>query len=189
MKFVKSLLALLLALTCLMGCCADTIWDDEADEDGYYWYEEPFYMVFSFYAERGQQMIYMYAAPSSQGNPIAQYDNGTLVKVFDYDADKTYCYAQGPDGMMGYLRKEWLVSFIDVVNNNDPYCVNSEYSERGRYLVYMYAEPSPAGEPIGTYYNGDVLLMLDNWSYGKYSKVYDLDYRVGFVLSSRISPF
>ena len=189
MKALKCLLALTLAVCCMASCSAYTIWDDEVDEDGYMWYDGTFYMVFSSYSQNNRQMIFMYSVPSSQGQPIANYDNGTTVRVLDYDANETYCYAQGPDGKTGYLRKEWIVNLIDVVNNNDPYYVDSDYSAGGKHLVYMYSEPSSNGTPIGTYYNGDVLLMLDNWSYGSYSRVYDLNYRVGYVLSSRIRAY
>ncbi len=70
----------------------------------------PRYEVTSTFYEGGNYRVYMYAEPSSNGEPVTVtgYINGTILKVIDYYCDETYCFCVGPDDHTGFVRKTWL---------------------------------------------------------------------------------
>ncbi len=54
---------------------------------------------------------YMYDQPSSvNGRNLGRYNDGSVIYMLDYYADKTYAYVQAPDGSTGYIRKAYLTN-------------------------------------------------------------------------------
>ncbi len=126
-----------------------------------------------------QNRIYMYAKPSSSGNPIAHYSGGTIVRVIDYNADKTYCYAIGPDNKVGYLRKAWLTlinqySYDD--NSLEEYRVIAKQAR-----VYLFAKMSESGDPLSSYTEGTILKMIDYETGSSFAYVVGPDNKTGYI--------
>ena len=89
--------------TCLIRCYAPWVYDDP---------DLPAFKVTSTFWESGAYRVYMYAEPSSSGQPVGVggYVNGTILKVIDYFCDEkgTYCFCIGPDEHTGFVRIAWL---------------------------------------------------------------------------------
>ena len=68
------------------------------------------YKVNSPNKTNGNYLLYMYPSPSSSTDPVGVggYYNGTVLKIVDWNVDKTYAYCVGPDGLCGFVRKEYL---------------------------------------------------------------------------------
>ncbi len=132
--------------------------------------------------------VYMYSKPSSSGNPISSYTNGSVLRVIDWNLSQsaTYCYVIGPDGREGYVGKTRLLRTYpyDYFDDVFPYYeVNSSFYESGDYRLYMYAEPSSNGQPVGVtgYVNGTRLKVIDMHCDEKYCFCVGPDGNTGFV--------
>ena len=129
--------------------------------------------------------IYMFSVPSDSGTANAAYAQGTILKMIDYDADKTYALAIGPDGAYGYIRKEYLMKVYDYSDESyAPYRVTSTYSTG---YLYMYAKPSSNGTPLATYYNDTLLRVIDYESERDFCLAVGPDGQAGYVRKELIS--
>ena len=187
MRLFKVTITLMLTLAFTLGSFA---FADYYGPEYYDYFDGEYYMVTSEYQLGGRYVLPMYQTPSSSGDAITTYENSYVLKVIDYypEGNQTYCYAIGPDGYAGYVRKAWITN-LEQMDGYLPYIVDSDYAERGRYLVYMYSVAGSSGTPIATFYNGEILIMLDPNASSTYSKVMSRDGKVGYVLSRRIKPY
>ncbi|MBQ9409358.1 MAG: SH3 domain-containing protein [Clostridia bacterium] len=167
---MKRLMSFLLMTMLLVGLLPAALAYD-------YWDES--YPSYEVTAPATQKRIYMYAKPSSSGNPVASYVNGTIVRVVNYDIDQTYCYAVGPDNKEGYLRKAWL-TIINEYSYDDPtleeYRVIAEQK-----TVYIFAKPSESGQPFSAYPKGEILKMIDYDSNQNFAYVVGPDNKAGYI--------
>ena len=117
----------------------------------------PCYEVNAPANQRGR--LYMYQSASSNGNPIATYYNGTVLKMLQLAATDTYSYVIGPDQKSGYVRTAWL---REVLN----YSYDDESLEAYRIIanrknIYMFPVPSDSGTANAAYAQGTILKMID----------------------------
>ena len=167
---MKRLFSLLLMLVLLAGCLPSALAYD-------YW--DTSYPSYEVSLPQRQKVIYMYARPSSSGDPIASYTQGTVIRVVNYDADKTYCFAVGPDGKEGYLRKAWLSPVSEYSYDDDSleeYRIIAE-----QRTVYLFAKPTESGDPLSGYETGTVLKMIDYEKEKDFAYVIGPDGKVGYV--------
>ncbi len=129
--------------------------------------------------------VYMFPTASDSGTANAAYAKGTILKMIDYDADRTYCLVIGPDGRYGYIRKEYLMKVYDYNDEELPvYRVTSTYSTG---YLYMYAKPNSNGSPLATYYNDTILKVIDYEVSKDFCLAVGPDGQAGYVRKELIS--
>ena len=101
---MKRTLSILFFALCLMSVLLSAL---------AYSYDDNALAAYEVTAPSRQRLVYMYAKPSSSGNPVSTYYNGTVLKMIDLNASKTYSFVIGPDGKEGYVRREWLTQILD----------------------------------------------------------------------------
>ncbi len=69
------------------------------------------------YKVSSDSRVYMYPSPSSSTDSVSGYKKDVVLKVVDWNVDGTYCYAVGPDGACGFVRK----SSLAYVSGSAPY--------------------------------------------------------------------
>ncbi len=123
--------------------------------------------------------VYMFPVPSDSGEPNSAYDDGTVLKLLDYDSDATYAYVIGPDGKAGYIRKTYIMKVYDYEDETyDAYRVTSTYATG---YLYMYPTPGTSSSPIATYYNDTVLKVIDYYSSEAFCLAVGPDGKSGYV--------
>ena len=147
-----------------------------------YNYQDPDLASYEVTAPSRQKLVYMYAKPSSSGNPMATYYNGTVLKMIDLHASNTYCFVIGPDGKEGYVRREWLTEILD-------YSYDDVTLEEYRIIadlrsVYMFPVASDSGEPNAAYAKGTVLKMIDYDADKTYCLLIGPDGKYGYIRKS-----
>ena len=131
-----------------------------------YSYDNASYPLYRVWTVVADNQLYMYKVASSSGEPLCAYKKGTLLRVVNwyvYDSS-TYCYAVGPDGREGYVRKSCLLKYYDYDDASLAcYSVNSTHYESGAYRLYMYPTPSSSTDPVSVagYVNGTILKVVD----------------------------
>ena len=179
---MKRLLCLILCLTAVIGCAAPALAISYNDTS------LPRYIVTSVVADN---QLYLYPKADSSYQPLCAYKKGTILRVsqwYVYDSSH-YCYAVGPDGKEGYIRKECLNRYYDYSDDYPVFTVTSTFYESGSYRLYMYAEPSSNYDPVGVsgYVNGIKLKVIDYYCHDKYAYAVGPDNHVGFVPKSWIT--
>ena len=155
--FMKKIFAAMMCLMLIFTLSIPTM-AYSYDNDSY-----PLYRVWTVVADN---QLYMYRVASSSGEPLCAYKKGTLLRVVNwyvYDSS-TYCYAVGPDGRDGYVRKSCLLKYYDYDDASLAcYSVNSTHYESGAYRLYMYPTPSSSTDPVNVagYVNGTILKVVD----------------------------
>lgn len=193
-RIVALLLVLLFVLSSVQAFALGQWWHDPIyDSWTYYDYDDtqfwPYLVNSSFY-ESGAYRIYMYAEPSSNGTPISTYVNGTIIKVINdwVDNNGTWAFAIGPDGKVGYVRNQWIEMDPYPLSDYPVYVVQSDYVMNGRYLAFLYPEPSSMYDAIATYNNGTELHVLDLYASNTYAKVLGPNNVIGYIRRSWIRP-
>ena len=81
------------------------------------------YRVNSTNKTNGRYIAYIYPEPNANYDSlnVAGYENGTIIKVADWQCDSTYCLCVGPDGTCGFIRK----SMLEHVSGTAPYHASS----------------------------------------------------------------
>ena len=180
---MKRLIALLVAVLLAIPFAAPAL---------AYSYDDDSYPLFRVWTVVADNVLYMYPKATSSGNPISYYKVGTLLRVTDwyvYD-NSNYCYAVGPDGKEGYVRKSCILRYFDYDDDSlAVYTVNSSYYENGTYRAYMYPSPSSSTDPVGVsgYNNGTKLKVVDWKIDPKYCYAVGPDGHCGFVRKEQLS--
>ena len=167
---MKRTLSILFFALCLMSVLLSAL---------AYSYDDPALASYEVTAPSRQRLVYMYAKPSSSGNPVSTYYNGTVLKMIDLNASKTYSFVIGPDGKEGYVRREWLTQILD-------YSYDDETLEEYRVIadrrsVYMFPVASDSGEPNASYARDAVLKMIDYDADSTYCFVIGPDGKCGYI--------
>ena len=141
----------------------------------------PSYRVTSTYSTG---YLYMYPDPSSNGTPIAKYNNGTILKVVNYDISATFCLAVGPNGTAGYVAKNQLTEETDSGKLGPVFEVFSS-----RKYCYMYAKPNSGSTNLGRYNNGDQIEIIDWGADASYAFVRGVkDNKYGYIQKASLHP-
>ena len=178
-KVFSTLLCIVLALLLSMPALAAS-------------YSDTSYPLFRIWTVVADNQLYMYPVAGSSGQPTCAYKKGTLLRVTEWYVygSSEYCYAVGPDGQEGYVRKSCLLRHYEYDDASlASYKVNSDHFESGAYRLYMYPSPSSSTDPVGVggYINGTILKVID-WEVDKtYCYAVGPDGYCGFVRKSWLS--
>ena len=170
-NLMNRILSMAFALILLTLCAAPAA-------QAYSYYDNyPQYVVES-YSPNGY--CYQYDKPSDiKGRNLGRHNNGEIVKVIDWDADKNFAYVICSNGKVGYIRKTSLVPNMQVKERN----LWRVYSVEPNGYCYMYDQPSDIeGINLGRYDNGAYMEMIDYYADEVYAKVYSVtDEKYGYI--------
>ena len=125
---------------------------------------------------------YLYDTPSSsKGVNLGRYDNGSLVAILDWYADKNYAKVYTQDNQTGYIRKTSLVfSCMEVIIPPGSEVLYVGNTPKG--YCYLYDQPSSVnGRNLGRYNDGSAITVLDYNADKTYAYVQTADGSVGYI--------
>ena len=141
-------------------------------------YDDPTYESYRVAATQNT-FVYLYPVSNSNGNPDGKYDNGTVLKMLDYEASKDFARVLAPDGKYGYVSKTGIAKEKEDGSLGPVLEVFSVYATG---YCYMYAKPNSGAKNLGRYNNGDQIEVIDWGADDNYAKVHGLkDDKYGYI--------
>lgn len=112
---------------------------------------------------------YMYNKPSSiDGRNMGRFDNGSFVKVIEWDKQNGFSYVISTDGKTGYIGSKCLTKYSDTLNRP----VYRTQGSNGSGYCYMYDKPSSIdGRNLGRFDDGSLVLIVDWDADASFAKV------------------